>query len=101
MKDRGRIITLYRRRQGKNDGRPWHGSPGQRARHEALVIQFVKSDTATGELAACRHLAGVEIVQAGRGFIPERTSDSFQEHCQAAREGLDLAEQALTSGKYI
>jgi cob(I)alamin adenosyltransferase len=67
---------------------------------KSLVIQFVKSDTDTGELAACRHLDGVEIVQAGRGFVPERTDPLFQEHRKAAEQGLDLAERALLSAGY-
>ncbi len=67
---------------------------------KSLVIQFVKSDPDTGELAACRHLNGVEIVQTGRGFVPERTDPLFQEHRRAAEQGLDLAEQSLLSGGY-
>jgi cob(I)alamin adenosyltransferase len=60
-----------------------------------LVIQFIKADPSTGELAACKRLPGIEIVQAGRGFVPDRASPSFEEHCRAAREGLALAEKAL------
>ena len=100
MKDRGRIILFTGNGKGKTTAALGMVLRSNGHGMKALVIQFVKSDAATGELAACRRLAGVEIVQAGRGFIPERTSDSFQEHCQAAREGLDLAEQALTSGSY-
>lgn len=67
---------------------------------KSLVIQFVKSDADTGELAVCRHLDGIEIVQTGRGFVPERTDPLFLEHRRAAAEGLDLAERALLSGGY-
>lgn len=67
---------------------------------KSLVIQFVKSDADTGELAACRQISGVEIVQAGRGFVPDRTDPLFQEHRQAAEQGMDLAERALLSGGY-
>lgn len=65
-----------------------------------LVIQFVKSDPATGELAACGYLPGVEIVQTGRGFVPKRTDPAFEEHRKAAEDGLALAVQALLSGSY-
>jgi len=66
----------------------------------SLIVQFVKGGGATGELAACRGLAGVEIVQAGRGFVPDRGHEDYPEHCRAAREGLVRAEQALSSGDY-
>jgi cob(I)alamin adenosyltransferase len=69
-------------------------------RMKTLVIQFVKSDPTTGELSACRQLPGCEIVQTGRGFVPERTDPAFQEHISAASEGLHLTEKALSSGKY-
>lgn len=67
---------------------------------KVLVIQFVKSDSSTGELAACRHLAGVEIVQAGKGFVPKRTDPVYAQHVQAAERGLDLAARAISSGQY-
>jgi cob(I)alamin adenosyltransferase len=67
---------------------------------KTMVIQFVKSDPTTGELTACRQLPGCEIVQTGKGFVPEQTDPAFQEHRSAACEGLRLAERALSSGKY-
>ena len=39
-----------------------------------LVLQFIKADASTGEIAAARHLPGVEIVQTGRGFVPAPTA---------------------------
>lgn len=65
-----------------------------------LVVQFVKSDPSTGELAAIKHLPGVEIIQAGCGFIPAETDPAFGVHQQAAQRGLDLSAEALASGKY-
>ncbi len=65
-----------------------------------LVVQFVKSDASTGEVAGIKHLPGVEIVQAGCGFIPPETDPAFDGHRKAAQRGLDLAADALTSGKY-
>ncbi|MBF0550367.1 MAG: cob(I)yrinic acid a,c-diamide adenosyltransferase, partial [Deltaproteobacteria bacterium] len=35
-----------------------------------LILQFIKADDRTGELAAVRHLAGIEIIQGGLGFVP-------------------------------
>ena len=60
-----------------------------------LVVQFIKADPQTGELAACRSVPEVEIVQAGRGFLPDRESPSFEEHRRAARDGLALVLRAL------
>lgn len=68
--------------------------------HKILVVQFIKSDASTGEIEGCRRLAGVEITQAGRGFVPDRSSASFAEHKSAAEAGLELAAKALKSGDY-
>ncbi|HSR13916.1 MAG TPA: cob(I)yrinic acid a,c-diamide adenosyltransferase [Thermodesulfobacteriota bacterium] len=65
-----------------------------------VVIQFVKSDASTGEVAAIKRLPGVEIVLAGRGFIPPEGDPEFALHREAAQMGLDLAAEALISGKY-
>jgi cob(I)alamin adenosyltransferase len=67
---------------------------------KVLIVQFVKNDGETGELAACRFLPGVEIVQMGQGFVPKPDSLQFQEHRQAAHEAAHYAECALDSGKY-
>ncbi len=60
-----------------------------------LVVQFIKSDRETGEIAGIGALPGVEIVQTGLGFVPRREDPSFEEHRRAARQGLALAERAL------
>jgi cob(I)alamin adenosyltransferase len=65
-----------------------------------LFIQFVKADPSTGEVHAVRGLPGVEIVQAGLGFLPPPTDAEFPAHCQAAERGLRLAREALASGRY-
>jgi cob(I)alamin adenosyltransferase len=65
-----------------------------------LMLQFVKGDPTTGELAAARHLPNLEIVQTGLGFLPEPTSPEFAEHRAAAERGLKMAAGALASGRY-
>ncbi len=100
MKDRKRIILFTGDGKGKTTAALGMVLRASGHGMKSLVIQFVKSDPDTGELAACRHLAGVEIVQTGRGFVPERTDPLFQEHRRAAEKGLDLAERALLSGGY-
>ncbi len=64
-----------------------------------LMIQFIKSDQATGELAAARHLPGVTILQAGRGFVAPRTDPRFAEDLKCAHDGLKLAQKALTNNE--
>jgi cob(I)alamin adenosyltransferase len=65
-----------------------------------VIFQFIKSDQRTGEIAAIRHLPGMEIVQLGRGFVPDRSSPAFDGHCRAAEEGLQRARLAMASGGY-
>ena len=100
MKDKKRILLFTGNGKGKTTAALGMALRASGHGMKTLVIQFVKSDTTTGEIVACERLTNVEIVQTGRGFIPERTSDAFQEHCRAAREGLEMAERALSSGKY-
>jgi cob(I)alamin adenosyltransferase len=100
MKDKKRILLFTGDGKGKTTAALGMALRASGHGMKTLVIQFVKSDPTTGELAACRHLPGCEIVQTGRGFVPERTDPAFREHCSAACEGLRLAEKALSSGKY-
>ena len=64
------------------------------------VIQFVKSDAQTGEFAALKGMAGVEIVVAGLGFVPPNTDPRFADHRRAAEEGLYIASGAACSGRF-
>ena len=64
-----------------------------------LVVQFIKADKRTGELAACERLPGVEIQQTGLGFVPAADDARFAEHQEAARRGLELAAGALAAGE--
>ena len=65
-----------------------------------LILQFIKANSSVGEIAACRHLPGVEIGQTGLGFVPKPSHSSFPGHRRAAEEGLELARKALQSGQY-
>lgn len=69
---------------------------GQRA----IVIQFIKADSRTGELAACQNLPGIKIVQMGRGFIPPKDSPKFAVHRDAAGQALDAAVEAVVSDQF-
>jgi cob(I)alamin adenosyltransferase len=65
-----------------------------------LIVQFVKSDASTGEIAAMRRLPGVEIVQLGRGFLPASHTPDFAEHKRAAEDAIDAAREDLATGHY-
>ncbi|MBM3887661.1 MAG: cob(I)yrinic acid a,c-diamide adenosyltransferase [Verrucomicrobia bacterium] len=65
-----------------------------------LVVQFIKADATTGELAACKNLPGVRIVQMGRGFVPRENSPAFAAHREAAAQALEFAAQAVASADW-
>ena len=67
---------------------------------KSLVVQFIKDAGETGELSACRHLPGVEILQAGLGFVPDETNPAFAAHQEAARAGLEKAAVAIAARNY-
>ncbi|MDR0842601.1 MAG: cob(I)yrinic acid a,c-diamide adenosyltransferase [Acidobacteriota bacterium] len=66
----------------------------------SLIVQFIKERADTGEVASCRFLPGVEIVQMGRGFPPNPDDARFAAHRLAATDALKFAAAALVSGKY-
>ena len=69
---------------------------GQRA----LVVQFLKADSKTGELAALALLPGVKIAQMGCGFVPREQDAAYPRHRLAAEAALLFATQALASGDW-
>ena len=65
-----------------------------------LVVQFVKQQGCTGEVAAVEALPLIEIIQTGFGFITPAESDSFAKHKAAAQAGLDRANEAISAGQW-
>lgn len=63
-----------------------------------LVLQFLKSDDTTGELAGCRQL-GIEVRQVGRGFVPKQDHPAYPDHKKAAEAGFEQARQVLQDGQ--
>ncbi len=70
-----------------------HGMPTR-------IIQFLKADASTGELAAFSAFSHVQMQQVGKGFVPKPEHPSFPEHRAAAEHGLQLAAEALRGGQY-
>jgi cob(I)alamin adenosyltransferase len=68
------------------------------------VVQFIKGAWKTGEREAIRkHLPGIEVDVGGRGFTIERLRDPripMTDHELAARAALEMAREAVSSGRY-
>lgn len=65
-----------------------------------LFVQFVKSDTFSGEQVAANRLEGLELMQTGLGFVPTQDHPSFGEHVSAARQGMEICAEAIAHGLY-
>jgi len=64
------------------------------------VVQFIKSDTSVGEIAAADASENIEIHPTGLGFLPPGDSPQLASHRTAAQAGLQQAAAALTSGRF-
>ena len=100
MNDEGRVLIFTGDGKGKTTAAlgmalraHGHGIP-------VSVVQFVKSDTQTGEFAALNGMAGVDIVATGLGFVPRPTDPRFADHRRAAEQGLRIAADAVSSGRF-
>ena len=64
------------------------------------VIQFIKSDTSVGEIAAAAASAVIEIHTTGLGFLPPADDPRFAEHRAAAQAGLRKAAEIVAGGQF-
>jgi cob(I)alamin adenosyltransferase len=65
------------------------------------VVQFLKSDTGSGEIGLLCKLPGVSFSRRGLGFVPSRRDDPrFPAHARAAQEALGLARETIRGGHY-
>ena len=69
-------------------------------RMPAFVVQFIKHDSSTGELAALRQLPGIKIQQMGQGFVPPTFHPAFGNHRKAAQAALWKAHAVVNSRHY-
>jgi cob(I)alamin adenosyltransferase len=65
---------------------------------KVMILQFIKANAYSGELAALKHLPGAELLQMGRGFLVPPEDPRFAEHRQAAEEALKKAVKILETG---
>ncbi len=101
MNDKPRILIFTGEGKGKTTaalGMALRASGhGMRTR----VVQFLKSDTGSGETAILPKLPGVEFSRRGLGFVPQRRDDPrFPAHLRAAQEALYLVREAIRDGHY-
>ena len=69
--------------------------------YKVAIIQFIKGTWHYGELDALKRLPQIELHRSGAGFYKIMGDDLPEEvHREAAAEGLALARQKLTSGRY-
>ena len=68
-------------------------------RIKPIIIQFVKQNKATGELKSLARL-GVEIKQGGKGFVPEKGTEQYEEHRNAAASTLQIVKETIQSNRY-
>lgn len=65
------------------------------------VVQFLKTDAGSGEIALLSKLPGVEFSRRGLGFVPQRRDNpSLPAHVRAAQEALDLVREAIGASPY-
>jgi cob(I)alamin adenosyltransferase len=64
------------------------------------IVQFIKSDTATGETIAAMNSPCVEIHATGLGFLPPADNPKFAEHRNAAQTGLRKAAEVIADGRF-
>jgi len=100
MADRPRILIFTGDGKGKTTAAL--GMALRAAGHgmRSMVVQFVKADTTTGELAAARNVPEIEITQTGLGFVPKPSHPKYAAHKAAAEKGLQVATEGIASGDY-
>lgn len=64
------------------------------------VVQFIKSDTSVGEVAAAAARPGIELHITGLGFLPQADDPRFAEHRAAAQEGLRKAAEMIAGERF-
>ena len=100
MSDKNRILIFTGDGKGKTTSALGMALRAHGDGIPVAVIQFVKSDTETGEYAALKKMENVEITMTGAGFVPRPADPRFADHCRAAKEGLQKAAEYLHTGRF-
>lgn len=100
MTERPRILLFTGEGKGKTTAAL--GMALRAAGHgmRVLVLQFIKQDATTGEMAAVESMENIDIVQTGRGFVPLPEHPTFAVHRESAHAGFARVAEAVLSRKY-
>jgi cob(I)alamin adenosyltransferase len=100
MKEKSRILIFTGDGKGKTTAAIGMAVRASGHGMRTLILQFIKANAATGELTALEHLPCVKLIQMGRGFVPSPDNPAFVQHCEAARDALKTASEAVRSKRY-
>ncbi len=64
------------------------------------VVQYMKKDTGSGEVEACKKMQNVELKVCGKGFVPSSDSPEFATHREAAEKAQSIAEEMISTQKH-
>lgn len=97
MTSRARILVFTGEGKGKTTAALGMALRARGHGMAVAVVQFIKADPAVGEVQAARE-AGVQVQQAGLGFLPPKDAPRWQQHRDAAERGLKLAGELAQDG---
>ena len=100
MSDKARILIFTGDGKGKTTAALGMALRASGHDMRVRIIQFVKNDSTTGEIAAIEKLPNVEVVQMGLGFVPPPEDECFAGHRAAAEAALAHAQEVIASGDY-
>lgn len=100
MSDKARILIFTGDGKGKTTAALGMALRASGRGMRVRIIQFVKNDSSTGEIAAIEKLPNIEIVQMGLGFVPPSEDECFAEHRAAAEAAIAHARDVIASGDY-
>ncbi|MHB8092275.1 MAG: cob(I)yrinic acid a,c-diamide adenosyltransferase [Syntrophales bacterium] len=100
MGDKNRILIFTGEGKGKTTSALGMALRAHGHGIAVAVIQFVKTNTETGEYAALKKMENVEIITIGAGFVPRPADPRFADHCRAAKQGLQQAAAYLQTGRF-
>jgi cob(I)alamin adenosyltransferase len=102
MKNKGLVIVFTGDGKGKTSAALGIAMRASGHKMYVSIIQFVKSQTPTGEIrAAERLIPEIEIVSLGKGFV-KCCGDTtpLEAHRTAARQALEMTRQRMLSGSW-
>ena len=99
---RGLVIFYYGDGKGKSTAAFGTAIRALGHGYRVLVVQFIKSNKASGESKFFSAQPNLEMYVGGAGFVGIMNDrKSFEEHQRAAQSTLEFAKNALKSGKYF